>query len=364
MVGIIATVTYWSKYLEEILSDDAKGISVVIESQCGQNFTFVVDGAEANYTGRGDRHDPTYDHLVVSAEINVERKGTQLNTEVCSYTIKVYPSDATRDVYVTNKPGVYTLIVVIVFLFALLIFIIYDILVEKRQRRVEKAALENRKIVASLFPSAVRDRMFKNSDEEKKKQRELKNAQIAMPMFGGAGNRDADEQRQANVTGLISAANLQESASLRIKNFLSEKNSTQKDDKQPIADLFPNTTVFFGDIAGFTSWSSQREPTQVFTLLQTLYQAFDRLAKKLGVFKIETIGDCYVACTGLPDPQADHAVRMAFFARESLRSMQGLVKKLEVNLGPDTAELCLRVGLHSGPVTAGVLRGESSLETQ
>ena len=53
--------------------------------------------------------------------------------------------------------------------------------------------------------------------------------------------------------------------------------------------------MFFADIAGFTAWSSQREPTQVFTLLQTLYHAFDRVANKRDVFKVETIGDCYMA---------------------------------------------------------------------
>jgi class 3 adenylate cyclase len=116
----------------------------------------------------------------------------------------------------------------------------------------------------------------------------------------------------------------------------------------------------FADIAGFTAWSSQREPAQVFTLLQTIYQTFDKLAKKLGVFKIETIGDCYVAVTGLPDPQDDHAVRMARFAREIGFRMQDVVRKLEVTLGPGTGELCMRTGLHSGPVTAGVLRGEKS----
>ena len=64
---------------------------------------------------------------------------------------------------------------------------------------------------------------------------------------------------------------------------------------QPIADLFSNTTVLFADIAGFTAWSSQREPPQVFTLLETLYRSFDVIAGKLKVFKVETIGDCYMA---------------------------------------------------------------------
>lgn len=59
------------------------------------------------------------------------------------------------------------------------------------------------------------------------------------------------------------------------------------------ADLFPHATVFFADIAGFTSWSSVREPSQVFTLLETIYKSFDKSAKKRKVFKVETVGDCY-----------------------------------------------------------------------
>ena len=49
----------------------------------------------------------------------------------------------------------------------------------------------------------------------------------------------------------------------------------------------------FADIAGFTAWSSVREPAQVFTLLEQIYGSFDALAKRRGVFKVETIGDCY-----------------------------------------------------------------------
>ena len=63
-----------------------------------------------------------------------------------------------------------------------------------------------------------------------------------------------------------------------------------EDHDQPIADFFPNCTVFFGDIAGFTAWSSTREPAQVFILLQTVYQNFDLIAKRRKVFKVETIG--------------------------------------------------------------------------
>lgn len=73
---------------------------------------------------------------------------------------------------------------------------------------------------------------------------------------------------------------------------------------------------------------------------------------------METIGDCYVSVAGLPLPRKDHAVVMARFASDCIDKMNELCHELEKQLGPDTADLCMRIGLHSGPVTAGVLRGE------
>ena len=84
------------------------------------------------------------------------------------------------------------------------------------------------------------------------------------------------------------------------------------------------------------------------------------IAKRRRVFKVETIGDCYVAVTGLPEPRKDHATVMARFSKDCLAKFNELVSALEVTLGPDTGDLNLRTGLHSGPVTAGVLRGEKS----
>jgi len=112
----------------------------------------------------------------------------------------------------------------------------------------------------------------------------------------------------------------------------------------------------FADIVGFTAWSSVCDPTAVFTLLESVYRSFDDIAKQRRVFKVEDVGDCYVAVAGLPEARRDHAVVMARFARDCLRSMNDLTKKLEGQLGPETVDLTLRIGLHSGPVIAGVLR--------
>ena len=114
------------------------------------------------------------------------------------------------------------------------------------------------------------------------------------------------------------------------------------------------------DIANFTAWSSERAPEQVFKLLESLYREFDDIAKEMNVFKVETIGDSYMAVAGLPTPNKDHAVVMTRFAYRCLKAMSRLTKELETTLGPDTGDLQARVGLHSGPVTAGVLRGEKA----
>eukprot|EP00934_Nitzschia_sp_Nitz4_P002380 Nitzschia sp. Nitz4//scaffold18_size181773//137130//138176//NITZ4_001934-RA/size181773-protein2genome-gene-0.142-mRNA-1//-1//CDS//3329540068//2375//frame0 len=138
-----------------------------------------------------------------------------------------------------------------------------------------------------------------------------------------------------------------------------DKNDISSDSK-PIAELFPSASVMFADIVGFTAWASEREPSQVFELLEQIYSSFDHIAKRKKVFKVETIGDCYMAAAGLPERRADHAIIMARFARDCLRKMLHVVRKLEANLGPSTGELSMRVGIHSGPVTAGVLRGEKA----
>lgn len=65
-----------------------------------------------------------------------------------------------------------------------------------------------------------------------------------------------------------------------------------------------------------------------------------------------------MAATGLPYPRADHAVALARFARDCMFRMHNIARRLEVTLGPETADLTMRIGIHSGSVTAGVLRGE------
>jgi class 3 adenylate cyclase len=234
----------------------------------------------------------------------------------CMYSFHVFPGSKLKSDSQSNLPLILTGVVASTFFLMALTFVVYDNFVRRRNTKIVSAAAKTNAIVSSLFPSNVRDRLFMENGSKSRLKTFLNE--------GGVGGE---------TLALVS---------------------------KPIADLFPDTTILFMDIAGFTAWSSTREPTQVFVLLETLYGAFDEIAKKRRVFKVETIGDCYVAVTGLPDPRKDHAIAMARFARDCLHKMHRLTKKLERTLGPDTADLDMRIGLHSGPVTAGVLRGERS----
>ena len=75
---------------------------------------------------------------------------------------------------------------------------------------------------------------------------------------------------------------------------------------------------------------------------------------------LSQIGDEYVAATGLPERRDDHYLVMIKFARDCMFKMTEIVRDLEESLGPGTQNLRMRFGIHSGAVTAGVLRGEKS----
>ncbi len=85
-------------------------------------------------------------------------------------------------------------------------------------------------------------------------------------------------------------------------------------DSVPIADGFKDTSIMFADISSFTYWSSQHSPIEVFTLLESLFFEFDRIANDMGVYKLSTVGDCYIASAGVPYPRKDHAIVLTQFA--------------------------------------------------
>ena len=121
-----------------------------------------------------------------------------------------------------------------------------------------------------------------------------------------------------------------------------------KSGEEKIADSFPNVTVLFGDLVGFTTVSSRIGAGEVVDMLNGLFTRFDEAAHELGIEKIKTIGDAYMAVCGLPRPVPDHADRMVRMALRMTQATADYGRKLG-------ADLQLRVGINSGPVVAGVI---------
>lgn len=121
-----------------------------------------------------------------------------------------------------------------------------------------------------------------------------------------------------------------------------------KDGEHEIADSFADVTVLFGDIVGFTALSSRTSAAEIVEVLNGLFSQFDSLAQELGIEKIKTIGDCYMAVCGLPRTCDDHAQRMARMALRMTEITVQYGQKLGISLQ-------LRIGLNSGPVVAGVI---------
>ena len=121
-----------------------------------------------------------------------------------------------------------------------------------------------------------------------------------------------------------------------------------KKGEKNISGSYPEVTILFSDLVGFTKMSSTKSPADLVKLLNDLFTRFDKRAEELGLEKIKTIGDAYMAVGGLPIPRSDHAIIAADMA---LGMYQDLTEFNQAN----GSDLQMRIGLNSGPVVAGVI---------
>ena len=115
-----------------------------------------------------------------------------------------------------------------------------------------------------------------------------------------------------------------------------------------IADRVAEATILFCDLVGFTTLSHELSADQVIDFLSKIFSGFDRLAAEQGVEKIKTIGDAYMVAAGIPEAQPDHATRIAAL---SLR----MLDEVEAIAAATGLKLQARIGVHSGPIVAGVI---------
>jgi len=133
-----------------------------------------------------------------------------------------------------------------------------------------------------------------------------------------------------------------------LHNILPDEIATRlKTDTSMIADDFPQASVLFADVVGFTPMSSTMTPPQLVGLLNSVFTKFDEFAEELGCEKIKTIGDEYMVAAGVPVPRPDHA--------EAIAELALRIRDHMANHDFEGRRLEMRIGIHSGPVVAGII---------
>lgn len=117
---------------------------------------------------------------------------------------------------------------------------------------------------------------------------------------------------------------------------------------EPIAESKENVSVLFSDLVGFTKYSSSISARNLVNFLNDLYHRFDQLCDDVGAYKVETIGDAYFVSAGCPDDTPKHAQCLVQLGILMIKECQQI--PLENGQHPN-----IRVGVHSGPVMAGVV---------
>jgi adenylate cyclase len=117
-----------------------------------------------------------------------------------------------------------------------------------------------------------------------------------------------------------------------------------------IADLHQEVSIVFSDLVGFTELSRTISASELVGILNRLFSEFDRAAELYGMHKIKTIGDAYMAVGGVVESGGDKGP--AICAAEFACAMHGITERVARELG---VPLQVRVGLHVGPVVAGVI---------
>ncbi|KAI9206592.1 adenylate and guanylate cyclase catalytic domain-containing protein [Polychytrium aggregatum] len=165
--------------------------------------------------------------------------------------------------------------------------------------------------------------------------------------------RAKDEKKRLELTDLLKELDISKAkADDILSQMLPPAIQVQLMAGQPIVpEAFDQATVFYSDICGFTEISSKSTPMQMVQLLNSLYTTFDGIISKYDAYKVETIGDSYMVASGVPRRNNDrHACEIADMALHMLSAISTFSL-------PDRPELKLRmrIGMHSGPVVAGVV---------
>jgi hypothetical protein len=191
LLGVLGVVFAWERFLTNALPDGVIGITAVLENSCGQAFTYQIDGntvselrrsklrqhlalsvsnvvshivslcpsCQPTFIGPGDLHDSFYDSTRKTMSLT-DWNSTERASGHCAFQLQIYTASSYWTNSVSLNPRNFTLVVAGTFLLVLLTFGFYDMLVQRRQSKSIQAAQRSHEMIASLFPSNVRERLF------------------------------------------------------------------------------------------------------------------------------------------------------------------------------------------------------------
>jgi len=178
VAAVLTATVYWKTYFQGILANNVRGIVCVVSNSANQAFSYEINGKRATFLGMYDAHNPKYDHLKLSAEYSFGHNNNgndDSNDEAFSsytgvpvddtlqYRLEVYPGQALEEEHLSSNPIYFALSIACVFVLCAIVFWIYNMLVEQRQRLVLTTAVKSTAVVDSMFPENVRDRLLENA---------------------------------------------------------------------------------------------------------------------------------------------------------------------------------------------------------
>ena len=125
---------------------------------------------------------------------------------------------------------------------------------------------------------------------------------------------------------------------------------------EPYGEQFDEVTVLFAELCNFSNLSNTlSSPEDVVAILNVVFTEFDKQIEGTGVYKVETVGEVYMAVAGAPNRCKDHATRAATFALKIAQSLKTIKTEIEDRYGNKIADqIDAHVGLNSGKIVAGV----------
>ena len=305
-------------------------------------FRYKMDGFENNFSDLTQNREATYTTLkpgkyVFTVEAMNGEGMFSFNSEPVSFIQK--------PVYYQRKAfwiGCFMLLLLIVVLIIISIErtnkvqqLRLETEVEKRTVELEMAKDEADKLLKNILPESIAERLIM---EEYRVGEEL---QFTSDEEIGE-LEPVEEVSKKEATPVVDEQGFEE---VDFDEIVDTKTARTKN---AIADYFEEVTVLFSDIVGFTDLTSKSSAQDIVHSLNELFSRFDNRAEMMGIEKIKTIGDAYMAASGVPDPNPNHAMVMYEFAKGMYEDLQEYNKNATIRFD-------IRIGLNTGPVIAGVI---------